>query len=99
MQVDGGAHQLGHVDLADNALLQNDLLLFYIVGSELLLLLVGENHGLAAQLDNVLAIDLNQLGVEQVHLGRADEAGNKQAIGMVKDFLRSGVLLDKAVPS
>ena len=107
MQVHGGAHHFGHVDLGVDAVLgklnvlrtdaQDDILLSNIVGGELGLLLGGQLHGQAVQLNSVLAVLLNQLGVEQVHLGSADEASDEQVVRMVEHFLGSADLLNEAV--
>ena len=79
MQVDGGTHQLGDVDSAVEAVsfqsdvlgtdAQNDILLSDLISSQLSLLVVGQNGGLASQLNSVLAINLNQLGIVAGFIG------------------------------
>ena len=52
----------------------------------------------AEQIDGVLAVLLDELGVaEEVHLRRADEACDEQVQRMVKDLLRRADLLNEAV--
>ena len=110
VQVDRGTHHFVDRDRAGNASAvgsqsnvlrteaQLDLLLLNIVLSQALLLVVGQDNGMALQLNSVLAIYLLQLNiVENVHLGRADEACNEQVLGVVEHFLRRADLLDEAV--
>ena len=107
MQMDRGTHHLGHVNLGLDAVLaqnhvlgtdaQNDFLLSNVLAGQTSLLRLGQLNRDAADFHNVLAILLNQLCIEQVHAGHADEASDEQVGGMIEDLLRSTDLLDEAV--
>ena len=56
-----------------------------------------ERHHSAQALDGVGIAALLQGGVEEVHLGHADEAGHKEIGGVVEDLLGGADLLDEAV--
>src|SRR5699024_1895860 len=57
----------------------------------------GQSHSGAAHLSRISVTLLNDDGVQEVHLGRADEGGHKQVAGEVVEHLGSIVLLDDAV--
>ena len=113
VQVDLGTHHLRHIDsgadgvsaalgsevdvLGTNA--DDNVLAFNAVGGQSSLGLGGESHLGTVDRDAVTVSALNQLAVEEVHLGRTDEAGDEQVGGMIKDLLRSADLLDDAVLS
>ena len=68
------------------------------VGLQLGLLSSGQGHLGAVQHHGILPSVLqHQLGVVEVHLRHADEAGHKQVLRVVKDLLRRADLLDDAV--
>ena len=77
---------------------QGNILRLHIVGGETLLLVLAQLHLHIGQLDEVLAVLLQQLGIEEVHLGGADKAGDKQVPGIVEHFLGGADLLDIAIP-
>ena len=77
---------------------QHDVLLRHVLGVEPRLLLVGEHHVEPVDGHGVLAVAvLHQPRIEEVHLGRADEARHEQVGGVVKDLLGRADLLDEAV--
>ena len=76
---------------------QHDVLLRHVLGAEPRLLVVGQLHGDAVQRHGVAAILLDETGVEEIHLGRADEACHEQVGGVVEHLLRRADLLDEAV--
>ena len=109
----GRAHELGHLDGALKrtllALFGKQNLLGTYAGRDLLHVaavpIKGElSAGLGGQRDiHVVGLDgkavarAHQLGIEEVHLRHADEAGDEDVRGMVEDLLRRGDLLDNAV--
>ena len=61
------------------------------------LLLLGDAELGAVKDDGVLVAGLFELGVEEVHLRCADEAGDEEVRRVVEDLLRGADLLDEAV--
>ena len=110
----GRAHELGHLDGALErtllALVGKQNLLGTHAGRNLLHVaavpvegklsagLGGERHVHILGLDGKAVARAHQLGIEEVHLRHADEAGDEDVRGMVEDLLRGGDLLDDAVP-
>ena len=111
VQVHLAAHHLGHVHLAGHGIgargggkgdvlgtdAHSHLALAHALPGQQLLGLVSQHHGGLAHLELVLAVLLLQLAVEEVHLGRADEAGHEQVGGLVEHLLGGADLLDEAL--
>ena len=108
VQMHARAHHFGHVHArGDTAgLCEHDVLRAdaerhgagrNAVAEERGLLVLGELHLLAADLDGVLVAVALELGVEEVHLRRADEPGDEEVGGLIEHFLRRADLLNEAV--
>ena len=107
MQVQFTAHQLGDIDRGIDAVVgqmdmnrtdtDDDLAGDVCHGLQGLLLVGGQLEILALHGGDVLVALLRERGVEEVHLRRADEAGDEEVRRMVEDLLRRADLLDEAV--
>ena len=107
VQMQLGAHQLGDVDHGVDAVLRQvdmdradagddvDGHLVHLL--ERFLLVGGQLEVLALHGRDVLVALLGQRCVKEVHLRRADEAGDEEVCRMVEDLLRGADLLDEAV--
>ena len=76
---------------------ERDILRFDLVRKQALLLLLVEHDLLIRKLHDVLAVFEEQLRVEEVHDGHADEARDEQVCRMVEHILRRADLLHIAV--
>ena len=107
MQMQLGAHELGDVDGGIDAVVgqmdmnrtdtDDDVGGDVCHGLEGFLLVGGQLEILALHGGDVLIALLRERGVEEVHLRRADEAGDEEVRRMVEDLLRRADLLDEAV--
>ena len=107
MQMQLGAHELGDVDGrvdavvgqvdVDRADTGDDVGRDLVHLLERFLLVGGQLKVLALDGGNVLVALLGEGRVEEVHLRRADEAGDEEVGRMVEDLLRGADLLDEAV--
>ena len=111
VHVDGAAHELGDIHGGLNAALlsvgaendvvrtdaEDDILGSGVLGLQSGLLILGQVDAGAVNGDEILLAVLVQTGIEEVHLGGADEAGHEQVGGAVKYLLRCTDLLDEAV--
>ena len=107
MEVDGGAHHFGDVNLCNDAgigdvsVLRTNAegyrLALNAVLAESCFLLGRELDPVAAELDVVLAAVLDEVSIEEVHLGHSDEARDEEVCRMIEHVLRSADLLNEAV--
>ena len=107
VQVHARAHHFADVNLGLDAILadvgvlgtdtEGDRLALHVVLQQARFLVGGELDLIAAELDEELVALAGQLGVEEVHLRHADEAGDEQVGGMVENLLRGADLLDVTV--
>ena len=67
------------------------------VGNSAVGLLLGHSDGAGAEGEGVIVAVLAQLGIDEVHLGRAHEAGHELVDGVIVQVLRSIDLLNEAV--
>ena len=110
MKVHGASHHLGDVyhalDHAAGLLVQRDvlgpcsdgdLLRLGVPISQVLLLLLGEGDLGPTHTNGVFAVLQDELAIEQVHLGHANESCDKQVDGVVEHLLRCANLLHVAI--
>ena len=109
--MDGGAHHLGHVHPTGDGVgragvAQGDMLRADAQGdgtrggrrgAELLVQRGRDGDLRARDRHGIAVLSGFQPGVEEIHLGHADEAGHEQVGGVIEHLLRGADLLDKAV--
>ena len=107
MQMYGGAHHFGNIDLCGNTLVsklsvlrtdaEDDILRLDVILQEALFLILAELNLYATEFRKELVTLAGQMAIKHIHNGHADEACDEEVCRMIEDILRSADLLNITV--